>query len=52
MPFVLLYLRCLSTMGVLRREAGGRSCAGLSVHSLGLAWSLAMVIVSMGGLWS
>ncbi len=50
MVFVLLYLPCLSTMGALRREAGGWAWAGLSVvYSLGLAWGLAFIIVAAGG---
>ena len=51
MVFVLLYAPCLSTVAVIRREAGSWRWAGLSFGvSLVLAWSLAFVTTIVGGL--
>ncbi len=49
MVFALLYLPCLATIGAIRREAGSWKWVGFSVaYSLGLAWSLALIIVNLG----
>lgn len=49
MVFTLLYTPCLATIAAIRREAGSWKWAGFSVlFSLGMAWSLAFVIVAVG----
>ncbi|MBF0271608.1 MAG: ferrous iron transport protein B [Magnetococcales bacterium] len=49
MVFTLLYSPCLATVAAIRREAGGWHWAGFSVvFSLGIAWSLAFGIVTVG----
>ena len=51
MVFVLLYCPCLSTIAVLRREAGGWRWAGFSVaFSMSLAWILAFSVATIGQL--
>ena len=53
MVFVLLYAPCLSTIAVIRREAGGWRWAGLSFGtSLVIAWSLAFVTATIGGFFA
>ncbi|MEI8395112.1 MAG: ferrous iron transport protein B [Rhodospirillaceae bacterium] len=50
MVFVLLYAPCLSTVAVIRREAGGWRWAGVSFGvSLVIAWSLAFITAMVGG---
>ncbi len=51
MVFVLLYSPCLSTIAVIRSETGSWRWAGFSVlFSLTVAWSLAFVVATVGGL--
>ncbi len=53
MVFVLLYAPCLSTIAVIRREAGSWRWAGVSFGvSLVIAWSLAFVTTLVGGLFA
>ncbi|MEG3619803.1 ferrous iron transport protein B [Magnetovibrio sp. PR-2] len=49
MVFVLIYVPCLATIAVIKREAGSWKWAGFSVgFSMSLAWLLAFAIVSIG----
>ena len=51
MVFLLLYSPCLSTIAVIRREAGSWRWAGFSVvFSLCVAWFLSLGIVTVGGI--
>jgi ferrous iron transport protein B len=52
MVFVLLYVPCLATIAVIRRETGSWKWAGFSVgFSMTLAWILAFGIITIGGMF-
>jgi ferrous iron transport protein B len=52
MVFVLIYLPCLATVAVIRREAGGWRWVGFSAaFSLTLAWGLAFAVTVIGGVF-
>lgn len=51
MVFVLIYVPCLATIAVIRKETQSWQWAGFSVvFSMSLAWMLAFGIVSIGGM--
>ncbi len=51
MVFLLLYSPCLSTMAVIRREAGSWGWAGFSVvFSLTVGWVMAFGVVTIGNM--
>ncbi|OEJ64452.1 ferrous iron transport protein B, partial [Magnetovibrio blakemorei] len=53
MVFILIYVPCLATIAVIRREAGSWQWAGFSVaFSMSLAWVLAFGIITIGGLFA
>ena len=52
MVFTLLYMPCLATMAVIRREAGGwRWTLASTVVGLVLAWGAAWAAYNLGSLW-
>jgi ferrous iron transport protein B len=52
MVFTLLYMPCLATMAVIRREAGGwRWTLASTAIGLVIAWCAAWVAYSLGSLW-
>ncbi len=51
MVFVLLYIPCLATVGVIRKETGSWRWTGFSiVYQLVLAYIIALLVVVIGGL--
>jgi ferrous iron transport protein B len=48
MAFVLLYVPCLATIGVVRAEAGGRWAVFAVAYELFLAYLVALLIVGVG----
>ncbi len=51
MVFILLYSPCMSTLAVIKREAGSWGWAGFSLaFSFAIAWVLAFGVVAIGGL--
>jgi ferrous iron transport protein B len=53
MVFVLLYTPCLTTLAVIRREAGSWRWVGVSLGcSLVIAWGAAFIVTMFGGLFA
>ncbi len=48
MAFVLIYVPCLATIGVIRAEAGGKWAAFAVAYELVLAYFVALLIVGIG----
>jgi len=48
MAFVLIYVPCLATIGVIRAEAGGRWAAFAVAYEVVLAYLVALLIVGLG----
>ena len=48
MAFVLIYVPCLATIGVIRAEAGGRWAAFAVAYEMILAYLVALLIVGVG----
>ncbi|MBC7099508.1 ferrous iron transporter B, partial [Candidatus Bipolaricaulota bacterium] len=46
--FVLIYVPCLATIGVIRAEAGGKWAAFAVAYELILAYLVALLIVGVG----
>ena len=48
MAFVLIYVPCLATIGVIRAEAGGKWAASAVAYEIVLAYLVALLIVGVG----
>ena len=52
MAFVLIYVPCLATIGVIRAEAGGKWTAFAVAYEMILAYLVALAIVGIGGIFA
>ena len=52
MAFVLIYVPCLATIGVIRAEAGGKWAAFAVAYEMILAYLVALAIVGIGGIFA
>ena len=50
MLFVLLYFPCVATISTLRKEVGWKWAAFSVIHSLVLAWVVALLTYNLAGL--
>jgi len=50
MAFVLIYVPCLATIGVIRAEAGGKWAAFAVAYEMILAYAVALAIAGIGGI--